>query len=92
MWFSQLYEDNMSAINMINNHVPTKWSCYIDIQHFSIKDWANAKDIVMQHTPCILSIPDGLTKVLCCVKHSRNAPHMMDHFLNALFVDPILLI
>ena len=62
-----LYEDNMSAINMINNHVPTERSCHIDIQHFAIQDWAEAKDIVMCHILGILSIPDGLTKVLSWV-------------------------
>ena len=59
-----LYEDNMSAINMINNRVSTERSRHIDIQHFAIQDWAKAKDIVMQHMPGILSIPDGLTKAL----------------------------
>ena len=42
-----LYEDNMSAINMINNHASTEQSCHIDIQHFAVQDWADAKDIVM---------------------------------------------
>ena len=66
-----LYEGKMSAINMINNRVPTERSCHIDIQHFAIQDWAKAKDIVMGHTPGILSIPDelcawlGLTLPLC---------------------------
>ena len=34
-----LYKDNMSAIKMINNHIPTEHSCHIDIQHFAIQDW-----------------------------------------------------
>ena len=82
----------MSAINMINNHVPTERSRHIEIQHFAIQDWAEAKDIVLQHIPGILSIPDGLTKALCRVLHSHHARHMMGHFLNSLFVAPILLI
>ena len=55
-----LYEDNMSAINMINNRVPNERSCHIDIQHFAIRDWAEAKDIVLRHIAGVLSIPDGL--------------------------------
>ena len=68
-----LYEDNMSAINMINNPVPTERSRHIDIQHFAIQDWAEAKDIVMRHIPGILSIPDGLIKALGWILHSRHA-------------------
>ena len=82
----------MSAINMINNRVPTEGSCHIDIQHFAIQDWAEAQDIVMRHIPGILSITDGLTKALGWVLHSRHARCMMGHFLNSLAVAPILLI
>ena len=60
----------MSAINMINNSIPTE-SRHIDIQHFAIQDLADAKDIVMQHIPGILSIPDRLTKALRWALHSR---------------------
>ena len=67
-------------------------SRHIDIQHFAIQDWAAAKDIVMRHIPGILSIPDGLTKALGWVLHSRHARRMMGHFLNSLAVAPILLI
>ena len=87
-----LYEDNMSAINMINNRVPTERSRHIDIQYFAIQDWAEAKDIVMRHIPGILSIPDGLTKALGWVLHSRHARRMMGHFLNSIAVAPISLI
>ena len=34
-----IYEDNMSAIKMINARVPTERSRHIDIQHFAIQDW-----------------------------------------------------
>ena len=87
-----LYEDNMSAINMINNRVPTERSRHIDIQHFAIQDWAEAKDIVLRHIPGILSIPDGLTKALGWVLHSRHARRMMGHFVNSLALALILLI
>ena len=87
-----LYEDNMSAINMINNRVPTERSRHIDIQHFAIQDWAEAKDIVMRHIPGILSISDGLTKVLGWVLHSGHARRMMGQFLNFLAMAPLLLL
>ena len=82
----------MSAINMINNRVPTECSRHIDIQYFAIQDWAEANDIVMRHIPGILSIPDGLTKALGWVLHSRHARRMMGHFLNFIAVAPISLI
>ena len=87
-----LYEDNMSAINMTNNRVPTEHSRHIDIQHVVIQDWAEAKDMVMRHISGILSIPDGLTKALGWVLDSGHARCMMGHFLNSLAVAPILLI
>jgi hypothetical protein len=34
-----LYEDNASAIKMINAGKPTEQSCHIDIQHLTIQDW-----------------------------------------------------
>ena len=40
-----IYEDNMSAIKMINAWIPTKHSCHIDIQHFAIQDWKDANVI-----------------------------------------------
>ena len=84
-----LYEDNMSAINMINNRVPTERSRHIDIQHFAIQDWADARDIVMRHIPGIISIPDGLTKALGWILHSRHARRMMGHFIAPILVEPL---
>ena len=81
----------MQAIDMINNRVPTEWSCHIDIQHFAIHDWPNPKGIVMQHISGILSIPDRLTKALGPVLHSCHACHTMGNF-NAVSVAPISLI
>ena len=83
-----LYEDNMSAINMINNRVPTERSRHIDIQYFAIQDWAEAKEIVMRHIPGTISIPDGLTKALGWVLHARHAHRMMGHFISALQLEP----
>ena len=84
-----IYEDNMSAINMINNRVPTERSRHIDIQHFAIQDWAEAGDIAMRHIPGILSIPDGLTKALGWILHSRHARRMMGHFVNPILIEPL---
>ena len=84
-----IYEDNMSAINMINNRVPTERSRHIDIQHFAIQDWADAKDIVMRHIPGIISIPDGLTKALGWILHSRHARRMMGHFIKSILMVPL---
>ena len=45
-----IYEDNMSAIKMINSRVPTERSRHIAIQHFAIQDWKEANDIVSTMT------------------------------------------
>ena len=64
-----LYEDNMPAINMINNRIPTERLCHINIQSF-----ANAKDIVILHIPGIFSILGGLSKALGWILYS---PHLV---------------
>ena len=64
-----LYKDSMLVINMINNCVPIEQFCHSDIQYFTIQDWADAKDIIMQHIPYIVCMPDGLTKPLSCLLH-----------------------
>ena len=46
-----LYEDNISAIAMINEHKPTPNSRHIDIQHFAIQEWQHHGIIIMHH-PC----------------------------------------
>ena len=75
-----LYEDNMSAIKMINARIPTERSRHIDIQHFAIQDWKDAGDIVMRHIPGILNPSDDLTKPLGWVLHGRHARRIMGHY------------
>ena len=75
-----IYEDNMSAINMINARVPTERSHHIDIQHFAIQDWKEAGDIVMRHIPGIINASDDLTKPLGRVLHERHAQCSLGHY------------
>ena len=75
-----IYEDNMSAIKMINARVPTERSRHIDIQHFAIQDCKAAGDIVMRHIPGIINASDDLTKPLGWVLHSRHARRIMGHY------------
>ena len=67
-----IYDDNKSAIQMINARVPTDRSRHIDIQHFAIQDWKDAGDIIMHH---IL-----LTKPLGWILHERHARRLMGHY------------
>jgi hypothetical protein len=64
-----LYEDNMSAIKMINNHIPTECSHHIDIQHFAIQDWKDDCIIVLCYILGVLNPSDDLTKPLGWVLH-----------------------
>ena len=75
-----VYEDNMSAIQMINARVPTERSRHIDIQHFAIQDWKDQGDIVMEHIPGIINPSDDLTKPLGWVLHSRQSRRIMGHY------------
>ena len=76
-----IYEDNMSAIKIINAKVPTERSRHIDIQHFAIQEWKERGDIVMCHIPGIINPADDLTKPLGWVLHARHARRIMGHFL-----------
>ena len=41
-----IYEDNMSAIDIVNSNKPTERSRHIDIRFFAIQDWKSRGDIV----------------------------------------------
>ena len=77
-----IYEDNRAAILMINNKVPTSRSRHIDIQHFAIQEWRGNGGIVMKHIPGIICPPDGLTKPLGWILHSRHARRLMGHYVS----------
>ena len=74
-----LYEDNASAIKMVNAGKPTERSRHIDIQYFAIQQWREADEISMEHIPGVLNPSDSLTKALGWVLHHRHAPRLMGH-------------
>jgi hypothetical protein len=76
-----IFEDNKSAINVINARIPTERSRHIDIQHFAIQDWKDAGDITMDFIPGIINCADDITKPLGWVLHARHARRIMGHFL-----------
>ena len=75
-----IYEDNMSAIKMINSRVPTERSRHIAIQHFAIQDWKEANDIVMRHIPGVINPADAATKNVGWTLHSRHVRRLMGHY------------
>jgi hypothetical protein len=75
-----LYEDNVSAIAMINERKPTPNSRHIDIQHFAIQEWQRRGIIVMRHIPGIVNIADHATKALGWTLLARHARRAMGHF------------
>ena len=77
---TKLYEDNQSAIQMVNARVPTERSRHIDIVHFAIQDWKDAGDIVLEYCPGIINPSDDLTKPLGWILHSRHARRLMGHY------------
>ena len=74
-----IYEDNKSAIDIINANKPTGRSRHIDIRFFAIQDWKQQGHIKMEHIPGIINPADGLTKPLGYVLHSRHARYIMGH-------------
>ena len=58
-----IHIDNMSTLLIINNNIsPTECTRHLDIRYFSIQDWREAGDIIMEHIPGILNPSDDLTK------------------------------
>ena len=75
-----LFEDNASAIRMINNNRPTERSRHIDIAWFAIQDWRAAGDVVLRHIAGTLNPSDDLTKALGWVLHARHARRLLGHY------------
>jgi hypothetical protein len=75
-----IYEDNASAINIINSRTPTERSRHIDTPYFAIQDWKADGSILMKHIPGIINPSDDLTKPLGWVLHARHARRLMGHF------------
>ena len=77
---TMIYEDNASAINMINHSVPTERSRHIDIQMFAIQSWVtDKKAILLAHIPGVINPADALTKPLGWVLHHRHVHRLLGH-------------
>ena len=75
------YIDSLSALNIINDNCsPTEHTRHMDLGFFSIQDWREAGDIIMQHIPCVLNPSDNSTKLLNWVLHSRHCRRVMGHY------------
>jgi hypothetical protein len=75
-----IYEDNLSAIQIINARQPTDRSRHIDIQYFAIQDWKENGDILLAHIPGIINPADDLTKPLGWILHARHSRRLMGHY------------
>ena len=77
-----IYEDNDSAIKIVNHNRPTDRSRHIEIRFFALQHWRIMRDIVLVHLPGVVNPADMLTKALGWVLHHRHAPYMMGHYGN----------
>jgi len=74
-----MFCNNQSAINMINDCVPTERSHHIDIQHFAIQDWKESEAIVMEFISGVVNPSHDLMKPLGWVLYNRHARRIMGH-------------
>ena len=74
-----IYDDNQSAIKIIDVNKPTERSRHIDVCFFAIQDWKDTGIITMKRIPGIINLADDLTKPLVYVLHSRHARFIMGH-------------
>jgi hypothetical protein len=75
-----LYEDNASAIKIVNARHTTDRSRHIDIQYFAIQDWKEAGDVEMRFINGSINPSDALTKPVGWILHSRHNRRIMGHF------------
>jgi hypothetical protein len=76
-----IYEDNSSAIQIINARQPTDRSRHIDIQYFAIQDWKDNGDILLAHIRGVINPANDLTKPLGWVLHARHSRRLMGHYI-----------
>ena len=77
-----IYEDNDSAIKIVNHNRPTDCSHHVKIRYFSLQHWRVMQDVVLIYLPGMLNPADMLTKALGWVLHHRHAPYLMGHYGN----------
>jgi len=77
-----IYEDNDSAIKIVNHSRPTDRSRRVEIRYFALQHWRLMKDIILIHPPGIANPVDVLTKALGWVLHHCHAPYLMGHYGN----------
>jgi len=71
---ARIFEDNASAIKIINAQLPTERTRHIDIGFSAIQYWKEQEDIVLRHIPGVINPPNDLTKPLGWVLHSHHVP------------------
>jgi len=59
-----IYEDNDSAIKIVNHSQPTDHSRHVEIRYFALQHWQLMKDIILIHLPGVVNPADMLTKAL----------------------------
>lgn len=75
-----IYEDNESAIKIINQKIPTPRLQHVEIKIFVIQEWIADLSITMKHIPGIFICADALTKPNGWVLHERHVRRFMGHF------------
>ena len=74
-----IYEDNGSAITIVNSRKPTERSRHIDIRFFAIQDWKTRGKIELFHILGAINLADDLTKPLGWVLHKRQTRYIMGY-------------
>mmetsp|Transcript_9758 Transcript_9758/g.23903 ORF Transcript_9758/g.23903 Transcript_9758/m.23903 type:complete len:272 (+) Transcript_9758:335-1150(+) len=83
-----IYEDNMSAINMVNNSIPTERSRHIDIQKFAIQGWKDRALVTLSHISGVINPADALTKPLGWILHHRHVRRLHGHYCPSFVPHP----
>ena len=75
-----IYEDNASAIDIVNSQKPTERTRHMEIRFFAIQDWKQNNEIELRHIPGIINPSDDLTKPLGYMLHNRHARFIMNGY------------
>ena len=75
-----IYEDNASAIDIVNSQKPTERTRHMEIRFFAIQDWKQNDEILLLHIPGTINPSDDLTKPLGYMLHNRHARFIMNGY------------
>ena len=65
---------------MENSRKPTEKDVHIDVKHFSIQEWVELKQLIIEHIIIHLNLADTYIKDIVWVFHNRNTDKILGEY------------